>query len=225
MGSCCTKQHLEGFDAVKASGEIKFAGTSESKNDVYGDMMTKGTVPVAIMPEVTDPTIFEVLRKIGDFKWSLLPKYEDKDIRLVGPIQYEVTGAIYRGQMKNGMRHGQGTQVWKDGSRFEGEWREDKANGYGRLIHSDGDVYEGQWKDDTACGQGTYYHVQGAVYKGDWLNDCQHGHGKEEWPDGTYYEGSYANGKKEGTGKFYWVDGSYYFGEFKDNTINGRGKI
>lgn len=223
MGSCCTK-HPDNFEAVKASGDIRWGGTSETKNETQNDILAKGTTPITVMPEVTDPTILDVMRKIGGFKWEKLPKYEDPDIKLVGPIQYDATGAIYRGQMKNGMRHGQGTQVWKDGSRFEGEWRNDKANGFGRLIHSDGDVYEGQWKDDTACGKGRYYHVQGAVYDGEWLNDCQHGQGREEWPDGTYYEGSYAQGKKEGSGKFYWVDGSYYFGEFKDNTINGKGK-
>ena len=60
-------------------------------------------------------------------------------------------GAIYHGQWtKNGLREGQGTQIWKDGSKYVGYWKIDQANGKGRLIHADGDVYEGDWFNDKA---------------------------------------------------------------------------
>lgn len=32
-------------------------------------------------------------------------------------------GIIYEGEWLNGMRHGQGTQIWVDGSRYVGEWK------------------------------------------------------------------------------------------------------
>lgn len=223
MGSCCSKHPNDGSvtEVGKDLSEVHLKKSySVLANQEFGD---KGKAPVSALPEITDPTLKEVHKKLGDFRWDKLPKYDDPELEQAGPLEYLSSGAIYRGQMKNGLRHGAGTQVWKDGSRYEGEWRNDKANGYGRLMHSDGDVYEGQWRNDTAYGKGKYYHVQGAIYQGEWLDDAQHGEGREDWPDGTYYEGSYENGKKEGRGKFYWVDGSYYFGSFKDNNINGKG--
>ena len=47
-------------------------------------------------------------------------------------------GITFNGQMKDGVRHGKGVQVWEDGSRFEGEWKDDKANGMGVYCHKDG---------------------------------------------------------------------------------------
>lgn len=32
-------------------------------------------------------------------------------------------GIVYEGEWLNGMRHGQGTQIWVDGSRYVGEWK------------------------------------------------------------------------------------------------------
>jgi hypothetical protein len=52
-------------------------------------------------------------------------------------------GAIYKGYLKDGARHGPGVQVWPDGAKYEGEWRLNKANGKGKFWHADGDVYEG----------------------------------------------------------------------------------
>jgi hypothetical protein len=35
----------------------------------------------------------------------------------------------YTGEVSNGMIHGQGTLLWRDGSRYDGEFRNDKLNG------------------------------------------------------------------------------------------------
>jgi hypothetical protein len=55
------------------------------------------------------------------------------------------------------MRHGQGKQIWSDGSVYEGYWKYGMANGKGRLIHADGDVFEGDWLDDRAHGEGKLF--------------------------------------------------------------------
>jgi len=80
-------------------------------------------------------------------------------------------GAVYKGYWKNGMRHGEGTQIWPDGARYEGFWRKNKAHGKGKFWHVDGDVFEGEWKDDKANGYGVYTHVNGAKYEGYWKDD------------------------------------------------------
>jgi hypothetical protein len=35
----------------------------------------------------------------------------------------------YTGEVSNGMRHGKGTQLYKNGDRYDGEFRDDKLNG------------------------------------------------------------------------------------------------
>ena len=72
-------------------------------------------------------------------------------------------GAIYTGELLNGMKDGYGQQVWQDGSKYDGQWLQDQANGHGTLIHADGDIYEGQWLNDKAHGHGTYKHVNGDI--------------------------------------------------------------
>ena len=59
-----------------------------------------------------------------------------------GPITLS-NGAIYTGELLNGMKDGYGQQVWQDGSKYDGQWLQDQANGHGTLIHADGDIYEG----------------------------------------------------------------------------------
>lgn len=222
MGTCCSNKPNENANEAAA---IKSGGKSVALMHHNDNLGAEGYHNVASLPDITEDTMRDVRKKLGEFKWDKIPKCTDGDVEQVGPIEYSSNGAIYRGQMKNGKRFIAGTLVWKDGSRYEGEWKDDKANGYGRLMHADGDVYDGQWKNDTAYGRGKYYHVQGAIYDGEWVDDSQQGQGREEWTDGTYYEGSYLQGKKEGRGKFNWVDGSHYYGEFKDNSINGKGRI
>lgn len=52
-------------------------------------------------------------------------------------------GTVYKGQIKDGRRHGYGIQVWPDGARYEGQWRDHVACGRGKFFHIDGDVYDG----------------------------------------------------------------------------------
>jgi hypothetical protein len=45
-----------------------------------------------------------------------------------GPITLS-NGAIYTGELLNGMKDGYGQQVWQDGSKYDGQWKHDQANG------------------------------------------------------------------------------------------------
>ncbi len=53
-------------------------------------------------------------------------------------------GTVYKGQVKEGLRHGFGIQVWPDGARYEGMWQDNVASGRGKFFHIDGDVYDGK---------------------------------------------------------------------------------
>lgn len=199
--------------------------TSQRNKD--GGPGTAVAKPVAKLPDYSNPATKATEEKLGPFNYErdAPPASELAGLELIKRQPYELdNGAIYEGQWtKEGLRHGRGVQVWKDGSKYEGYWKNDMANGRGRLIHSDGDVYEGEWLNDKAHGRGTYVHMDGAQYTGEWREDKQHGFGVETWPDGAKYEGNYEYGKKHGTGTFKWADGSMYIGEFYNNNIHGKG--
>jgi len=42
--------------------------------------------------------------------------------------KYE-NGTIYSGGWWNGLKDGNGEQLWPDGAKYDGEWKENKANG------------------------------------------------------------------------------------------------
>lgn len=52
-------------------------------------------------------------------------------------------GEIYHGQMKDGKREGQGTQVWPNHNYYKGGFKNDKTDGYGVLVQNSGDYYFG----------------------------------------------------------------------------------
>ena len=54
----------------------------------------------------------------------------------------------YVGYWKLGLRHGQGTFYYSNGSKYEGEWRENLKNGYGVFTFEDGTSYSGPFEND-----------------------------------------------------------------------------
>ncbi len=56
-------------------------------------------------------------------------------------------GSKYKGEMKDGKRHGRGIFVRPDGMKYEGEWQDDKPGGRGILTSPDGKQRSGIWKN------------------------------------------------------------------------------
>lgn len=107
----------------------------------------------------------------------------------------------YKGDLKNGMRHGQGRIEFADGMVWDG-------------IFSDGQFVRG------CC-----HFPDGRVYEGDLKDEKFHGHGQFSAPDGTLiYIGSFCQGVRAGEGTMYKTDGSLYFeGTWLENVPHGRG--
>lgn len=75
----------------------------------------------------------------------------------------------------NGIKHGEGTFVYPDGSKYEGYWVNDVRQGHGKYTYPNGDIYEGEWAENQRHGHGVYsYAVTGSKYSGMWV------HGKME---------------------------------------------
>jgi hypothetical protein len=105
-------------------------------------------------------------------------------------------GAVYHGDLVNGLLQGQGKITYSDGVVYEGGWHQDKCHGRGKIIWSNGRSYEGDYKHGRWHGQGTFTYYDGRVYIGAWVNDMKHGIGKETNADGsTLYDGLWENGE------------------------------
>ena len=139
-------------------------GEKEVKTELGGNDRVKG------MQGVNDGTADDGSQAISPRGPNEGGEGEDGGLTYMDQLFFD-NGAVYKGYVKNNMRHGHGVQVWPDGAKYEGEWKNNKANGKGTFWHADGDIYEGEWVDDKAEGEGVYTHTNGAKYKGSWKND------------------------------------------------------
>ncbi len=73
-----------------------------------------------------------------------LEKLAQKEgLQFIEELVFE-NGAVFKGYLKDGYRHGPGMQVWPDGAKYEGYWKANVAHGKGKFFHIDGDVYHGK---------------------------------------------------------------------------------
>ena len=56
-------------------------------------------------------------------------------------------GFFYKGELKDGIRHGKGTQIHPYGWKYKGEWKGGLFHGQGTYTWSNGEKYVGEWKD------------------------------------------------------------------------------
>jgi hypothetical protein len=63
-------------------------------------------------------------------------------------------GAKYEGQYQDGLRHGKGVAVYKNGVHYDGTWRTGKRDGRGVATYPLGARYDGSWQDDQPTRDG-----------------------------------------------------------------------
>ena len=195
----------------------------EPKNEPKNEHIPDETIAKLIseMPNFNNDITKEAFKKCGLFQYDQ-NNLEDENLPILGLYEFP-NGSVYKGQWKNGQKHGKGEFYQKDGSIYEGYFKADMFNGKGRKISANGDIYEGEWKDDKAHNKGVYLNKDGSKYEGDWYEDKPQGSGVETWPDGNQYEGLFVMGKKNGQGELRFPDGKIYKGEFLDNNFHGYG--
>jgi len=114
-------------------------------------------------------------------------------------------GSSYEGQVKDGMPHGKGIQVYSNDVNPKFFKR-----------------YEGEWKDGNPDGEGLGHHPNGSYFRGMWKNGDLHGFGTMSYHDGTSLEGVFENGDAV-KGIRRYDNGGYYVGEFKNGNHHGKG--
>lgn len=134
----------------------------------------------------------------------------------------------YRGEWKDGHKHGKGIYYYQNGDMYDGDWENDQTSGIGIYYYKDDDRYEGQWKDGHKHGKGIYYYKDGGKYEGNWKNSQKHDRGILYYANGSKYEGCWAYGKQVGYGKYTATNAvdkvvSKFEGNFIDGLPNGQG--
>lgn len=73
----------------------------------------------------------------------------------------------YKGQVKNGMKHGYGKCTFYDGSYYEGSWKNDKRNGEGQMYDTRaGTTIIANFKNDYVDGNCRFIYANGDRFVG-----------------------------------------------------------
>lgn len=132
----------------------------------------------------------------------------------------------YRGELKNGTRHGQGEYVYENKFfKYVGHWEQGHKHGQGRFELKDGTVYEGEFKKGEICGKGTKKWPDGRIYEGYFEDGEANGEGIWIHPNGERCEGQWKNNKLHGVGKRFYANGDTYEGSFSRHLYHGEGKL
>ena len=85
--------------------------------------------------------------------------------------------------------------IWENGSSYKGEWKDGKKHGQGKFTYGKGkgkgDEYVGEFKSGYRNGQGKYFWSNGDKYEGEFKDDKPNGQGTYTWSDGRKYVGEF----------------------------------
>ena len=186
--------------------------------------------------EVGEPVV--VVARIGN--WFKLNPWSDRPKRFVyAPLLSETEPAVstpavsqsavktinysngdrYRGEIRNGQRHGRGVYTWTDGASYDGEWRDGDFHGRGVRTWANGNRYEGDFVNDKRTGRGVMTWPNGNRYEGDFVRDKRTGRGVFTWPNGHRYAGDFVDGQFNGAGIYTLGDAGSYAGKFVDGGV------
>jgi hypothetical protein len=175
-----------------------------------------------------------------NFSPTTLPACQGNDIKTWSNCSgsYSWPSGMYRGEWKDGQRHGQGVFTWLNGDKFVGEYKNDRRNGQGSRTTRNSN-YVGEWKDDNYHGQGTLTLASGNVYKGIFNNgrvpsqaligsspsNNQPNNSNQETNSSKCPEssGTYGSSWNNCSGEVTYANGDTYAGLFKNGKRNGQG--
>ncbi len=130
--------------------------------------------------------------------------------------------ALYEGDYLNGMFHGKGKLVWRNGNIYTGEFYEGLMHGHGKMKFGQGDVYIGSFKDGDWNGRGQLKYFAGDSYEGNFLNSEWSGQGVYISLGGDKYQGEFKHNMFHGNGRYEDANGDAFEGEFKNNRAEGK---
>lgn len=107
------------------------------------------------------------------------------------------TKTVYRGGLKKGKKHGEGTFYFeKTKTTYSGTFVEDLLQGRGKAVGENGESYQGEFKNGQENGQGAKIFVDGRMFKGKFLNGKPHGEGLLTNDQGEQIKVTFKEGKR-----------------------------
>ncbi len=122
---------------------------------------------------------------------------------------------LYEGDLKLGVREGQGTLTWSNGDKYVGAFKNGLRHGHGILYQLNfksqlpGSMEQAFYlmtrmihvtNQPTYHVTGEYYDVKGGTYTGNWSLSMKNGEGEMKWNNGDVYTGSFQQDKMHGEG-------------------------
>ena len=147
---------------------------------------------------------------------SLLRKSSD----IIHSTLYYKNNEYYKGDIKDGVRHGYGTHYYKNGDKYEGQWVNDQKHGKGSFFYNEtGEMYEGAFYQNKKEGVGIYYWKNGDRYHGEWKENKRHGKGIMYHFSGGKFIGEFKNNLKHGLGEFINRYGDVLYEEWENGQL------
>jgi len=96
----------------------------------------------------------------GAYFWSegtYFVGYWEKGVKIkFGRYYYKNNNLFFEGEFNNGVKNGNGTQFYNDGSKYKGNFTNDKRHGHGTFLWPDGSSWEGPFVNGQFHGVGKY---------------------------------------------------------------------
>ena len=172
--------------------------------------------------------------------------FADSKLQLGSGLIFSSEG-VYFGDLRDGMRRGNGTFVGGNWS-YTGEWRDHLPHGKGFRALLAGDFQQGRFQSGALAsglalhtvsdteryfggmslhgyhGQGTHTWDNDTVYVGDWHNGKMHGNGVMAKAGKMLYSGPFVNGSStHGKGLMTLSNGDVFFGGLEAGNFEGSG--
>ncbi len=135
---------------------------------------------------------------------------------------FDCAGNKYKGSLKNGLFHGEGSLIYENGNEFCGKFENGLRLGFGRYFLKDAGYFEGDFNEDGLIGQGKYILPNKTTLEGTFKNDFLNGKGKIKYFDETVILSKFSNGRAYGKGTISINNKEY---NFKIDEKNCQGMV
>ena len=147
-------------------------------------------------------------------------------------IDYD-DGTHYHGQVKNGLRHGFGTQAYKYGNGMihKGSWVNDNLHGFAESVLPKFQLYKGMYKNGLFNGPGRFTWSGGHYLEGTFKDGWTEVEGTKTYTHGQIERGVWRSMKSREVGKLSGLvettfpTGQHYKGMYENDMYNGPGKF
>lgn len=231
---------------LRDNGELYFDGTDEyaslyaDSRQIYSGVIKKDILNIQVN-ETTE-----------EFAVIYAPAYSESSSDYYGIIfyypenDYDGGHIFYRGDVKNGVAHGQGVMYRDNGEAYMRVYNIAATDDAPlKWLRTDSDIiYDGSFANGLLEGYGMLFNYGELVYDGDMKGGLKSGHGREYsgWSqDAIYleYEGGFENGRRCGEGIEYgmtfdgiwkrfegkWKDGSWESGRWYELNDEGQPEL